>query len=530
MTGRAAPSAPRDDARRGEIDLDVALTRAQRGDPAAVADELRSVLHRRGVTPEHRLALLATLATTEYYGGDHRRSVQTCGLACDLAAELGSAGWQAYSLSIRASSLIELDDIGRATDDLVAAELLLEGMAADPRTDPIRGRVRRSLAGSYAELEMFERALIHMRIVAAQPTHQIPDTINLANLHLRWARYLQRIRGRDELDAEWRDHLRAAADGLRIAAGLIDAGPRTWAALVDKMRKETAAQLDPTEGVEPLRALIADGVDTGLANTTAVSLAALVTALRRVGRLDESLGAGRRAMDLVDHHQVYAETATDVLFAVHRTQRQLDVPGASTADAYLAAASGELSQLRQERADAFTARLDHELRRQRLADVDERAHHDPLTGLANRRALDAWLADHPRGPAVLAVVDLDNFKSINDSHGHAAGDAVLGRFAVALSDMLADEATVVRYGGDEFVLVAAGPASLADHWAERITVLAADLEIGDVAPGHRLSASVGVQVVPPGADTGSLLPDADTRMYRAKSADAARSSDPRDTC
>lgn len=528
------------------IDLDDALTRAQRGEHAAVCAQLRAALVGPALPAPTRLGVLMVLGAAEYYAGDYSGSTETCGRACELAAALGSIGRHAYGLSIRASSLIELGEVGRATEDLLHAELLLARMGDDSLGDPpgalpsgpagglrgnpagqpvdedssedrdrLVGRVRKSLAGSYAELEMFERALVHMQVDTSSST-LIADTINLANLHLRWARHLQRMSRCDEPDAAWRDHLQRAADGLRDAAELIEAGPRTWAALVDKMRKETAAQLDPAAGVEALRAVIDGGVDTGLANTTAVSLAALTTALRRVGRLAESECAGRRALELLGDPRIYAETVTDVLFAVHRTQRERGVPGAETADAYLAAASGELSQLRQERADAFNARLDHELRRQRLADLDDRARHDPLTGLANRRAFDAWLADHPSGPAVLALVDLDNFKSINDSYGHGAGDVVLARFARALAGALTAGATVVRYGGDEFVVVRAGAEKESDRWADRIKAIADGLEIDDVAPGIRLSASVGVRTAAPGESTGSLLGEADAQMYRTK--------------
>ncbi|WP_037364442.1 GGDEF domain-containing protein [Nakamurella lactea] len=500
------------------VDLEDALTRAQRGEHEAVRQELRAEVARTSAAAQ-RLPILITLGAVEYYAGEFRGSVQTCGLAAELARELRAPGWLGYGLSVRAGSWIELGEVGGATDDLLQAELVLHRIGD---SDPFAGRIRRSLAGSYAELELFEQALLHMSGVGTDEANRIADTINRSNLHLRWARWLHRVDPSDRPGPQQREHLLAAAAGLQTAAELIERGPRTWGALVDKMRKETAAQLDPAAGVEPLRALIDDGVDTGLANTTAVSLATLVTALRSLGRLDESEKAGRRALELIEDPRIYAETVTDVLFAVHRTQRALGVAGAAAADGYLAATSGELLRLRQERADAFAAQLEHELRRQALRDLRERAHRDPLTGLGNRRALAAWFAEHPRGPAAIALLDLDNFKLINDSYGHVVGDAVLVRLADALTATLEPGATVIRYGGDEFVVVHATGLDPSDRWTEQIRSVATTLNIDDIAPGQRLSASIGVRTASPEQDTRLLLDQADALMYRNKEPRGAR--------
>ncbi len=115
--------------------------------------------------------------------------------------------------------------------------------------------------------------------------------------------------------------------------------------------------------------------------------------------------------------------------------------------------------------------------RLRLADL---ATHDPLTGLLNRRALEermreesealrrARAAGHPRGVGLL-LVDLDRFKQVNDVFGHAVGDAVLGRVATALRTAVRAPDLVARWGGEEFVVVAADadPGALA-VLAERI--------------------------------------------------------------
>jgi diguanylate cyclase (GGDEF)-like protein/PAS domain S-box-containing protein len=152
------------------------------------------------------------------------------------------------------------------------------------------------------------------------------------------------------------------------------------------------------------------------------------------------------------------------------------------------------------------------------------AHHDALTGLANRTllqerlktALDAAIAR--RTPGALAFVDLDNFKQINDSFGHEAGDAVLREVAARLRASMREEDTVARLGGDEFVLViveAPDAAQLA-NLVERVRhSVSAPIVVGDkeILPG----ASIGVSMFPQdGRKVDQVMRAADAAMYHAK--------------
>ena len=150
------------------------------------------------------------------------------------------------------------------------------------------------------------------------------------------------------------------------------------------------------------------------------------------------------------------------------------------------------------------------------------AFHDPLTGLANR-ALFTDRVQHAlvlRAGAAVVFLDLDDFKSVNDSLGHLAGDALLQAVARRLSDALTPGDTIARLGGDEFAILVEreGDDAGAEEVAER--VIGAfhapfDLEGREVF----ITASVGIGV---GSDAEELLRSADVAMYRAKSSGRAQ--------
>lgn len=152
------------------------------------------------------------------------------------------------------------------------------------------------------------------------------------------------------------------------------------------------------------------------------------------------------------------------------------------------------------------------------------AYHDSLTGLPNRRLLDDRLAQAihlaQRRDSKLAVmlIDLDDFKAVNDSLGHRAGDAVLREVAQRLALCVRKADTLARHGGDEFVIVVSDIQADADcrMVAEKVLKsLAAPLQVEGRALA--LGASVGISLFPgDAADGDALLRNADAAMYRAK--------------
>jgi len=170
-----------------------------------------------------------------------------------------------------------------------------------------------------------------------------------------------------------------------------------------------------------------------------------------------------------------------------------------------------------------------DITRQRTAEDElaRQALHDPVTGIANRRCFDerfeAELGAARTDTLAVMFIDLDNFKNVNDRHGHQAGDAVLRAAAAGLRSGLRDDDFLARLGGDEFVAIIPGlPPGRDEATKTAVDVVNRLLEAVTqdlVENGQRIpiSASIGVALWPhDGHAGGSLLRQADASMYRAK--------------
>ena len=161
----------------------------------------------------------------------------------------------------------------------------------------------------------------------------------------------------------------------------------------------------------------------------------------------------------------------------------------------------------------------HELQRR----LEYQAFHDPLTGLPNRALLRDRLsqalarAARSRSKVAVMLMDVDNFKLVNDTLGHAAGDELLVAISPRLHQAMRAGDTVARLGGDEFAFILEGITGERDAVAVAERIITAFGEPFPTSHGdERISASLGIVIAEPGADADALLRNADTAMYAAK--------------
>ena len=168
-----------------------------------------------------------------------------------------------------------------------------------------------------------------------------------------------------------------------------------------------------------------------------------------------------------------------------------------------------------------------------IATIQSMATHDSLTGLPNRASLSDTLkhavskAERSKAGLAIFFIDLDNFKSINDTLGHPTGDQLLREMARRIRASIRDSDLVARLGGDEFVVMVEAFSDRASLQLLAAKILGA---ISDSAQlqGHevKVTASIGIAVYPvDGGDVPTLLANADMAMYRAKSLGRARTSE-----
>lgn len=267
---------------------------------------------------------------------------------------------------------------------------------------------------------------------------------------------------------------------------------------------------EPEAALVPLREAVARGEASGAPIETASAHQALSSALKRLGRWQQAL----------EHHEAFhalhdgvlhslSDLRTQVLtiqFDVDRLQKDREIDRLRNVE--LAHAYADLRELHQ-KLEAQAASLE------RLSRTDE------LTDLPNRRAFDermeAELHRSARSGRSLSVlmVDLDDFKTVNDTHTHVVGDAVLKSAAGALLAVTREADTCARIGGEEFVvLLAETDADGATRVAEKIVQAVHDR--AQVEVGVSITASVGIATLDLGETADDVVARADAMLYRAK--------------
>jgi diguanylate cyclase (GGDEF)-like protein len=161
--------------------------------------------------------------------------------------------------------------------------------------------------------------------------------------------------------------------------------------------------------------------------------------------------------------------------------------------------------------------------RRRIVELEELAHEDELTGVLNRRGFQHELrraqsyCERYGVPVALALIDLDYFKAINDTHGHPGGDAVLRAVARFLSTHVRASDVVARIGGDEFALLLwHANTEQAEGKLARLAADLAELQIDHQGEQLRVKASFGVAALAPGRSDQDVFERTDKALYRAK--------------
>lgn len=241
---------------------------------------------------------------------------------------------------------------------------------------------------------------------------------------------------------------------------------------------------------------------------------------------------GPRAAPGVHLAELAAEGAEDAV------RDLLAHPRAGPVDLLFAGADGSVvdsetscADLRREPTVGALAVTLHDVTEQRrlLARLRNLAHQDPLSGLANRRrfleAVDEALAPEAAGarPVAVMMLDVDDFKQVNDTLGHAAGDELIQRIALRLASSVRAADTVARLGGDEFAVLVTTAHSVAelDQLADRIVTSFREPVVLDSGP-LTVSVSGGLSVVTAPFRTHELLRQADIALYAAKGAGKRR--------
>ncbi len=279
-------------------------------------------------------------------------------------------------------------------------------------------------------------------------------------------------------------------------------------------------------------ALSAAGSPASLAD---ICVTALEACRQFIARNDATESARRRQMvELVELVReamttLAGDTATfdqGLTASAERFDAMLKLDNLTQIKVQLMREVGELKRLTEERQTAWTAtlggfstritQLEHQ-----LADSERQATSDPLTGLANRGMFDRTLkelAGKAGSRFVLGLVDVDDFKSVNDTHGHLAGDEVLNLVATCLRSAFRNEDVVARHGGDEFaVLIKDMTLFQAEtRMCGALDSMTANRPYSEAGAPIAFTLSVGLAEFSPGDTTRSILQRADEGLYEAK--------------
>ncbi|WP_432482265.1 GGDEF domain-containing protein [Kineococcus esterisolvens] len=503
---------------------------------------------------------LAESAHRLYLDGYGERAVQVSReglLLCETAGDERTARYLQFICCVA------LQQLGRAAEAAEEAGHLLHRLGA--RADPVwRAKALSLLAEARVDLGMTALAMDHLAeaqlIVTAQPVRTYDHLSATMSVALA-LRALALFEPADELTelmlgltfppARVRLNVVQEAAVLEVSWGAMldvvgrsaETGPHYARALEHAARMRSLA----TEVGYPEMRARADAIEGFVLHRTgepALAAARLRTAAAAFRQREELVETQIARVGLAMSLSAEGDQAgaRDLLTAVQRTSSstQLDVWGLTAlkvradnavrhhggheaADALAELARISLSRLWEDRESRFEA-LQDRIRQHEMAEQNERqgraALTDPTTGLGNRRRLQQVL-ERPDQRYSAVLVDLDGLRAANDEHGPETGDAVLRRVAALMVENCREDDVLVRYGGDEFVVLmpAERPGATPADVASQLLQAVREEPWARTAPGLRMTASVGVAGPAPAAEA---LAAADAACARARRAGGDR--------
>ena len=496
----------------------------------AVADALavaeRGLETAPGASPSDQAALWYAISVARHIDGTTHRALHACEQCLALAVESDNPGWASYGLSMRGMAAARQGRMEPALLDLARAETELERCD----DDGLLCWAHTGLGYTYLELRLYELALPHMLVAQELDASPIPlalapviDLMNLAELHLRWADELERVfpydLAEEDIEAHRKEGHEYAERALAVAlekdnprfvatcrAMELCARPRgSGASLRSCARRSRPRTIPTTPGAGPW---------SGAHSRGPCGSSAGVTRPRR-------WPDGRRRSP---SRPATGRSPRAPSGCSWRWRPQSGVPGPTHGRTYARLLSRVLWQQRLSTLQGARAALEVERIARDHVVARRAAIEDPLTGVGNRRALDEALrsvqaeaAISADVPVSLLVVDLNDFKRINDTYGHVVGDEVLRAVAMAIRGVARSDDVVARLGGDEFVVLARrADTATGARLAERVTAAIDGLSVGTRTGAVTLRASVGVATAGSGHGVGRLLAEADASMYGVK--------------
>jgi diguanylate cyclase len=443
-------------------------------------------------------------------------------LADDLMAHYRDTGQSASRLQILGQVIaarLGLGEFERALDELTDA---LVGLSHLHESTPASASAFLAVGNAASGAEMFEMAASHLRRAALLArkvgipflTRMIDGTV--ARNELRFAVRLEMIGRRDDAAARYREALRAA---IRAQAG----EPTHHWRRIGRLCEGYAwtALGEPALGRVALLEALGPDEAAMVPEDTLILRLGLAQACAALGLADEARAHLQHTSGVRDPTFSHQWQVGIVLEAanVERIEHG-EHPGIALAEHAAVLLANSLWEERERRLEAVMMRM----QMLELSEENERVGHaataDPLTGLGNRRRLDSALTamgEDASEPACLLFIDLDKFKSVNDHFSHATGDEVLKAIADLLRRESRDNDILVRYGGDEFVVVlSATDLDAAARVGERIRGAVATHPWWRIAPGLDARVSVGVAEHRPGMTFDEVMGAADAALYRAK--------------